>query len=295
MALINPDTLDLDEHVIQTNKVQKTHKGGRTMSWSILVAVGNHNGYVGAGIGKARAIPDAIRKGVEAAKKAIVHVPMVGTTIPHDVLVRRGAAEVMLKPASPGTGLVAGGSVRALLELAGVKDVLGKSLGSSNKVNTAWATLEALKKLKRASDVARLRGKDISELVSKSVAAATLEAESEDAAHGIAAVVPIDVVAPPATPVVETAVSDPVIEASVAAAPPRRSSGKKADAPADAFVPEAPVVSVLSETVAPSPAATASVSSEAVPDVAVQTPVETVAAAPDVLSGAVEEVSDAGA
>ena len=152
MALINPDTLNLDEHVIQTNKVQKTHKGGRTMSWSILVAVGDHKGYVGAGIGKARAIPDAIRKGVEAAKKSIVHVPMVGSTIPHDVLHRQNAAEILLKPASPGTGLVAGGSVRALLELAGVKDVLAKSLGSSNKVNTAWATIEALKKLE-----ARLR------------------------------------------------------------------------------------------------------------------------------------------
>ena len=144
MALINPDTLNLEERVIQTNKVQKTHKGGRTMSWSILVVVGDGNGYVGAGIGKARAIPDAIRKGVEAARKSLVHVPMVGSTIPHDVLLRQGGAEVLLKPASPGTGVVAGGSVRAILEAAGVKDVLAKSLGSSNKVNTAWATIAAL-------------------------------------------------------------------------------------------------------------------------------------------------------
>ena len=189
MALINPDTLNLDERVIQTNKVQKTHKGGRTMSWSILVVVGDGAGYVGAGIGKARAIPDAIRKGVEAAKKNLVHVPLVGTTIPHDVLVRQGGAEVLLKPASPGTGIVAGGSTRAMLEAAGVKDVLAKSLGSSNKVNTAWATMAALRRLKRASDVARLRGKDVSTLVSRSVAAATLAAEQEDAAHGIASVV----------------------------------------------------------------------------------------------------------
>ncbi len=189
MALINPDTLNLEERVIQTNKVQKTHKGGRTMSWSILVVVGDGNGYVGAGIGKARAIPDAIRKGVEAARKSLVHVPMVGSTIPHDVLMRLGAAEVMLKPASPGTGLVAGGSVRALLEAAGVKDVLAKSLGSSNKVNTAWATMAALKKLKRASDVARLRGKNVNDLVSKAVAEATMNAEQEDASHGIATVV----------------------------------------------------------------------------------------------------------
>ena len=189
MALINPDTLNLDERVIQTNKVQKTHKGGRTMSWSILVVVGDGNGYVGAGIGKARAIPDAIRKGVEAARKSLVHVPMVGTTIPHDILVRKGAAEVLLRPAAPGTGLVAGGSVRALLEMAGVKDVLAKSLGSSNKVNTAWATLEALRRLKRASDVARLRGKDIRDLVPKSVADATIAAEQEDAKAGIHSVV----------------------------------------------------------------------------------------------------------
>jgi len=189
MALINPDTLNLEERVVQTNKVQKTHKGGRTMSWSILVVVGDKNGYVGAGIGKARAIPDAIRKAVEAAKKNLVHVPMVGTTIPHDVLVRLGGAEVMLKPAAPGTGVVAGGSMRAILEEAGVKDVLAKSLGSSNKVNTAWATIAALRQLKRASDVARLRGKSVFDLVPKSVAQASIDAEQEDAAHGISSVV----------------------------------------------------------------------------------------------------------
>ncbi len=189
MALINPDTLNLEERVIQTNKVQKTTKGGRTMSWSILVIVGDGAGYVGAGLGKARAIPDAIRKGVEAARKNLVHVPMVGTTIPHDVLVREGGAQIMLKPAAPGTGIVAGGSTRAMLEAAGVKDVLGKSLGSSNKVNTAWATMAALRRLKRASDVARLRGKEVGDLVSRSVALATMAAEQEDAAHGIASVV----------------------------------------------------------------------------------------------------------
>ena len=199
MALINPDTLNLEERVIQTNKVQKTHKGGRTMSWSILVVVGDGNGYVGAGIGKARAIPDAIRKGVEAARKSLVHVPMVGTTIPHDVLLRQGGAEVLIKPASPGTGVVAGGSVRAILEAAGVKDVLAKSLGSSNKVNTAWATIAALKQLKRATDVARLRGKNVNELVSRAVAQAAADAEQEDLAHGIASVVsdaPIAIAAP---------------------------------------------------------------------------------------------------
>ena len=189
MALINPDTLNLEERVIQTNKVQKTHKGGRTMSWSILVVVGDGSGYVGVGIGKARAIPDAIRKGVEAARRSLVHVPMVGSTIPHDVLLRQGGAEVMLKPASPGTGVVAGGSVRAILEAAGVRDVLAKSLGSSNKVNTAWATIAALKQLKRATDVARLRGLNVNDLVSKAVADAAREAEQVDSAAGIGSVV----------------------------------------------------------------------------------------------------------
>ena len=180
MPMINADTLNLEERVVRTNKVQKTHKGGRTMSWNVLVVVGDSNGHVGAGIGKARAIPDAIRKGVEAAKKNIVHVPMVGSTIPHEVLSRVSAAQVLLRPASPGTGVVAGGSVRALLEAAGVKDVLAKSLGSNNPINCAWATMGALRQLKRASDVARLRGKDVNELVSKSVAIATAEAEERD-------------------------------------------------------------------------------------------------------------------
>ena len=164
MAKINPDTLNLEERVIKTNKCQKTTKGGRTMSWSALVVVGDGNGHVGVGLGKARAIPDAIRKGVEAAKKAIILVPIVGGTLPHELFVTDGAAEVMLKPASAGTGLVAGSSMRTILELAGVHDVLGKSLGSSNATNIAWATIAALKKLKRVEDVARLRGTTVEAL-----------------------------------------------------------------------------------------------------------------------------------
>lgn len=164
MAKINPDTLNLEERVIKTNKCQKTTKGGRTMSWSALVVVGDGNGHVGVGLGKARAIPDAIRKGVEAAKKAIILVPIVGGSLPHELFVTEGAAEVMLKPASPGTGLVAGSSMRTILELAGVHDVLGKSLGSSNATNIAWATIAALKKLKRVEDVARLRGTTVEAL-----------------------------------------------------------------------------------------------------------------------------------
>jgi small subunit ribosomal protein S5 len=164
VAKIDPDKLALEERVVKTNKCQKTTKGGRNMSWSALVIVGDGNGYVGAGLGKARAIPDAIRKGVEAAKKNLIQVPIVGGTIPHELFVTEGAAEVMLKPASPGTGIVAGSSMRTILELAGVHDVLGKSLGSSNSVNIAWATMAALKKLKRVEDVARLRGTTVEEL-----------------------------------------------------------------------------------------------------------------------------------
>ena len=219
MALINPDTLNLEERVIQTNKVQKTHKGGRTMSWSILVVVGDGNGYVGAGLGKARAIPDAIRKGVEAARSSLIHVPMVGTTIPHDVLLRQGGAEVLMKPASPGTGVVAGGSVRAILEAAGVKDVLAKSLGSSNKVNTAWATIAALKQLKRATDVARLRGLNVNDLVSKAVADASREAEQEDSAQGIASVVSDE-----PTVIQSSAAEAPAVEAPAAEAPATETS-----------------------------------------------------------------------
>ncbi|MCC6731528.1 MAG: 30S ribosomal protein S5 [Chthonomonadales bacterium] len=164
MPKINADTLNLEERVVRTNKVQKTHKGGRTMSWNVLVVVGDRKGYVGAGLGKARAIPDAIRKGVEEARKNLIEVPIIGSSIPHEILAHHGAAEVLLKPAAPGTGIVAGSSVRIILELAGVTDVLGKSLGSSNAINIAWATLVALQSLRRPDDVARMRGKTVDEL-----------------------------------------------------------------------------------------------------------------------------------
>ena len=169
MPRINADKLSLEERVIKTNKVQKTHKGGRTMSWNALVVVGDGEGNVGIGLGKARGVPDAIRKGVEDAKKRIVHVPLLGTTIPHAILGRAGASRVMLKPAAPGTGVVAGGSVRAILEVAGVKDVLAKSLGAPNAINTAAATMDCFSKLKQASEVARLRGKSLEELLPKGI------------------------------------------------------------------------------------------------------------------------------
>ncbi len=165
MARINADALNLEEQVIRTNKVQKTHKGGRTMSWNVLVAVGDKEGHVGAGLGKARGIPDAIRKAVEDAKKRMIEVPLVNGTIPHEIEQAMGASVVLMKPASPGTGVVAGGAVRPILELAGIRDVLAKSIGSPNAINTAWATIEGLKALKRADEVAKLRGKSVEELV----------------------------------------------------------------------------------------------------------------------------------
>lgn len=165
MPRINADALNLEEQVIRTNKVNKTHKGGRTMSWNVLVAVGDRNGHVGVGLGKASGIPDAIRKAIEDAKKRMFEVPIIGTTIPHEVEKSFGAAMVRMKPASPGTGVVAGGAVRPILELAGVRDVLAKSLGSPNAINTAWATVECLKGLKVAQRVAELRGQSLEHMV----------------------------------------------------------------------------------------------------------------------------------
>lgn len=165
MPKINPDTLNLEEQVIRTNKVQKTNKGGRTLSWSVLVAVGDRNGHVGVGLGKASGIPDAIRKAIEDAKKNVFEVPIVGNTIPHEIEMNFGAAKIRMKPASQGTGVVAGGAVRPIVELAGIKDVLAKSLGSPNAINAARATVACLKGLRVADDVCALRGKSIEELV----------------------------------------------------------------------------------------------------------------------------------
>lgn len=190
MPKINPDTLDLTEQVIRTNKVQKTHKGGRTLSWSVLVAVGDKAGHVGVGLGKARAIPDAIRKGIEAAKKNIIEVPIVGDTIPHEIEHAEGASIVLIKPASPGTGVVAGGAMRPILELSGVKDVLAKSHGSGNPINTARATIEALRRLKRAEQVSRMRGKSVEEMVpwmTKLMAEAPVAVEAEVETEVVAA------------------------------------------------------------------------------------------------------------
>ncbi len=159
------DGPQFDVRVVRSNKVFKTHKGGKTASWSVLVVVGDNKGSVGVGLGKARGIPDAIRKGEEAARRSMFKVPMIGETIPHEVTARCGTAQVILRPASPGTGVKAGSAIRACLEAAGVHNVLAKSLGSRNAVNMAYATIEAFKALGAPEDLANRRGLDVNELV----------------------------------------------------------------------------------------------------------------------------------
>ena len=161
MPRIDANRLELTERVVQINRVSKVVKGGRRFSFSAIVVVGDGRGHVGAGLGKADEVPDAIKKGIEDAKKHIIKVPLRDRSIPHPIIADFGAAKVLLRPASKGTGVIAGGSVRAVVESAGISDILSKSLGSTNPVNVVMATITALKGLRSAEQISEMRGVNV--------------------------------------------------------------------------------------------------------------------------------------
>ncbi|MBV9280965.1 MAG: 30S ribosomal protein S5 [Chloroflexi bacterium] len=175
MRRIEAADAKLEERVVRVNRVAKVVKGGRRFSFSAMVVVGDGNGLVGAGLGKAGEVPEAIRKGVEQAKKNVIRVPLSGTTIPHRVDTHFGASKVMLKPAAPGTGVIAGGAVRAIVEAAGIRDILSKNYGSNNPVNVVKAALKALEELRTPEVVAAGRGRSVEELTGRRATPAAAE------------------------------------------------------------------------------------------------------------------------
>jgi small subunit ribosomal protein S5 len=223
---VSPKGLDLQERVIEINRVAKVVKGGRRFSFTALVAVGDEEGVVGIGYGKAREVPLAIQKAVENARKSLIRVPKYGQTLTHKIIGRYGAGHVVLRPASPGTGVIAGGGVRAVLELGGVRDVLTKSIGTQNPINLVKATMDGLVRLRRPEEVAELRGLTVAQVlgVQKSNGAAeTVTAEGQTAQ----AAGPVAAGAPPAPPVAKAS-SGPVPPT----APPAAEEAGEAQAPA---------------------------------------------------------------